>query len=166
MAKSKKRKASKAIGLKGAVEMAAAGLGLASMVYEAYRGYQGSAALKEGDRDRVAASGEGGPGLGFADAAARAIRRDAGQAHARRSDEGLQPDTGTAVRALGAAGTAAAILQALADLNRASPDLLSSLIGKKRAHRITGQPPLGRAKDLKKILPKRVYKVVKRQLAT
>jgi hypothetical protein len=70
------------------------------------------------------------------------------------------PAIGRAIRAADAALDTA---QALIDLNTASPDLLRSLrkVNKKRAKRILSHRPFGHVKDLKKIVPKRVYKSVR-----
>jgi DNA uptake protein ComE-like DNA-binding protein len=67
---------------------------------------------------------------------------------------------------MGVAQLAVDTARAVLDLNAASPDALRSLprIGRKRARKILAHRPFGRVKDLKKVLPKRVYKVVKHQL--
>jgi len=70
-------------------------------------------------------------------------------------------------RAIGTAGAVIAAVKTLDNLNTAPPDALMTLrkIGKKRAKKIIAKRPFKRIKDLKRILPKRVYKVVKHQLA-
>jgi DNA uptake protein ComE-like DNA-binding protein len=70
------------------------------------------------------------------------------------------PGIGRVIRAVDAALDTA---QALIDLNTASPDLLRSLrrINKRRAKRILSRRPFGHVKDLKKVVPKRVYKAVR-----
>jgi DNA uptake protein ComE-like DNA-binding protein len=82
---------------------------------------------------------------------------------------GLSAIGGDEGRALGAAGVVAAaagVAKALLDLNAAPPDALMGLrkIGRKRAKRIVAHRPFVRVKDLKRVLPKRVYKAVKHQL--
>lgn len=171
MAKGKK-KGRKGSGLKGAIEMAAAGIGLAAMAYDAYRGYQAAAAGRDGGERAKGGLDDGWQAAaGFADAAARAIRREPGPTHrpmaaAEAGPAGGLAEAGTTARAAGAIGTATALAKALVDLNRASPDMLMSLrkIGKKRARKIVAHRPFGRVKDLKKVLPKRVYKAVKGHL--
>jgi DNA uptake protein ComE-like DNA-binding protein len=64
------------------------------------------------------------------------------------------------------ADVALGTVHALLDLNAAPPEALRSLpkIGRKRAGKILAHRPFGRVKDLKKVLPKRVYKRIKHRL--
>jgi Helix-hairpin-helix motif len=61
--------------------------------------------------------------------------------------------------ALGAAGD-------LININRATPEVLQELqpIGRKRAKRIVARRPFKDVKQLKRVLPKDVYRTIKRQL--
>ncbi len=67
---------------------------------------------------------------------------------------------------VGAVAGVVGAAKALLDLNAAPPDALMTLrkIGRKRAKRIVAHRPFLRVKDLKRVLPKRVYEVVKHQL--
>jgi DNA uptake protein ComE-like DNA-binding protein len=182
MGKSKKsKKSGKGGGLRGVVDMAAAGIGLASMAYDAYLEHRaslgGPSGLRDrdrpdpgagdGDRPRGAAQDVANDRLpGAAGFAARAIRREAGTAGGPAQQPASEPVTDALGRALGTAGAVAGLAHALIDLNRASPDMLMSLrkIGRKRVRKIIAHRPFGRVKDLKKVLPKRVYKVVKEHI--
>jgi DNA uptake protein ComE-like DNA-binding protein len=76
------------------------------------------------------------------------------------------PGTARLGRTAKVADVALGTVHALLDLNAASPEALRTLpkIGKKRVRKILAHRPFGRVKDLKKVLPKRVYKVVKHRL--
>ncbi len=75
-------------------------------------------------------------------------------------------DSGHPLGVAGAVAGAVGVAKALLDLNAAPPDALMTLrkIGRKRAKRIVAHRPFLRVKDLKRVLPKRVYEVVKHQL--
>jgi DNA uptake protein ComE-like DNA-binding protein len=149
-----KKKSGKESTVGKVVKAAAATVGIAAMAYEA---------VQAGRSDRAGhASGDGEDG--------RARAEDGAQAQALLAgDAGRRPGEGDGVAAgFGAAAATAAVgaARALVHLNHASPELLMTLkkIGRKRAKRIVAHRPFGRVKDLKRVLPKRVYKVVKHQL--
>ncbi|MEK0082462.1 ComEA family DNA-binding protein [Benzoatithermus flavus] len=165
----KSKKSSKGSGLRTAVDLAAAGIGLASMAYDAYfehRACQDGLSDGDGRQQEPARTVAGDRLPGAAGAAARAIRREAAGSGEPPKQSAGEPETGMLGRTLGAVGAVTGLAEALIDLNRASPDMLMSLrkIGKKRARKIVAHRPFGRIKDLKKVLPKRVYKAVKQHL--
>ena len=67
---------------------------------------------------------------------------------------------------LGKAGMALGTAGDLIDVNRATPEVLRALqpIGKKRAKRIVARRPFKDVKQLKRVLPKGVYRTIKHQL--
>lgn len=67
---------------------------------------------------------------------------------------------------LGKAGVALGAAGDLINVNRASPEMLRALqpIGKKRAKRIVARRPFKQVKQLKRVLPKDVYRSIKHQL--
>jgi DNA uptake protein ComE-like DNA-binding protein len=92
-------------------------------------------------------------------------------------DEGRAPQVGAPAgpaRQTAAAGggalraidTALDTVQALLNVNDATPDALRRLspITKKRAKRIVARRPFKQVKELKRVLPKGAYRAIKRQL--
>ncbi|HYD98186.1 MAG TPA: helix-hairpin-helix domain-containing protein [Alphaproteobacteria bacterium] len=185
MAKAKKRKKGKqgkadgGATLHGVVDAATTAVGVASMVYKAVQQRRSAAdhtqaaplvpaligAVKDvalgrvddhGAQPRRGDAGDGDGAAGRPDGA--------GPAASAEAHRGL-PE-GTVGRALGGATAALATAAALIDLNAASPDALMSLkkIGRKRARKIAAHRPFKSVKQLKKVVPKRVYKAVKHQL--
>jgi DNA uptake protein ComE-like DNA-binding protein len=153
MGRKKKRAAG---GGHGLVDVAAVGLGLASLAASALERRQQRAVAER------AAAGERASG-----APARDDARAAAGHHAAPGGHGAErPGEARLGPAMGVAQVAVDTARAVLDLNAASPDALRSLprIGRKRARKILAHRPFGRVKDLKKVLPKRVYKVVKHQL--
>jgi DNA uptake protein ComE-like DNA-binding protein len=161
------------------VDLAAAGIGIASLVLDALNQHRGGKGKKElraqedapaagmgeprADQERLGSGQEPVRPLrqpGTDQAAANGDHHPPGRlAQALGSTDFGSPGIGRAIRTVDAA---LATAQALIDLNTASPDLLRSLrrINKKRAKRIRSHRPFGHVKDLKKVVPKRVYKAV------
>jgi len=187
MAKKARKGKKSPITLKAALEAAVTTIGIASTVYGALQQHRQSRSHPADDvPDGHADGSDGAHGqadrIGFHRDDQQGTHVHRGDCPEHRNGEGHgQPGTGPAGpatamgdagesgigRAIGTAGAVIAAVKTLEDLNTAPPDALMTLrkIGKKRARKIIAKRPFKRIKDLKRILPKRVYKVVKHQLA-
>ena len=158
-----------------AAEVAAATVGLAATAYKAAQAYRDGGGAEdhqksEDRRPKRALPPRAGDSAMPAGQALVARTPLAGDGTATPGVSPLAAAVGDNIgRPLGVAGAvagAAGVAKALLDLNAAPPDALMTLrkIGRKRAKRIVAHRPFVRVKDLKRVLPKRVYKVVKRHL--
>lgn len=177
----KGKKSSNGSALTTAAEVAAATVGITATAYKAVQAYrEAGGADQPGDARSGPISRRKAPALPKAVADAAGQEAHALKAHSPAAAEPETPaedavaSTLAAVgddkgRVLGVAGAVAAVTgvaKALLDLNAASRDALMGLrkIGRKRAKRIVAHRPFARVKDLKRVLPKRVYKAVRHQL--
>ena len=178
----RKKKGDEGSALTTAAEVAAAAVGIAATAYKAVQAYRDDGGTNQpGEARRVAPSRRKAPVpatlAADADVDAKAAHAPLVARTPPANDDGASRDAAPGTPALGAntgrtldiAGVVAAaggVAKALLDLNTAPRDALMTLrkIGRKRAKRIVAHRPFLRVKDLKRVLPKRVYKVVKRHL--
>jgi DNA uptake protein ComE-like DNA-binding protein len=160
-----------------AAEVAAAAVGIAATAYKAVQAYrEDGGANQPGEARRVTPSRRKAP-------VPATLAADAKEGHAfvtdtpPANDDGMSRDaapgtpalsagTGRTLDIAGVVAAAGGVAKALLDLNTAPRDALMTLrkIGRKRAKRIVAHRPFARVKDLKRVLPKRVYKAIKHQL--
>ena len=159
----------KAGALATAVEVAATTAAVAATVYKAVQAHREGEA---GAKRRDGSHGQAAPGVADAGPGQALVGRtpppdgEAPAALATAPDAASSGKLGGVGGALGVAGAVVGVAKALLDLNAAPPDALRGLrkIGRKRAKRIVAHRPFVRVKDLKRVLPKRVYKAVRHQL--
>jgi hypothetical protein len=145
-------------GLDTAVNVAAAAIDVVSLIYEAMQQMQ----QQQHRRQPMSWHGDGERDPG-GEAAAKARAPDEDQDISIQRRRAGQHPVGRAVDMAGAMiDTARVVL----DLNRTRPAKLRSLprVGRKRARKIVAHRPFKRVKDLKQVLPKRVYKAIKNKL--
>jgi hypothetical protein len=139
--------------LRTAAELTAAAVGLASLLYEFLQHRQGLRADDAAQGDDHKAKGE----------VPRDAHRSVAYRESRRVPEAEQSKPSRASKALRGADTLMDAAQGLIGLNEASPDALRSIrkLSRKHAKRLLSHRPFKSVRDLKQVLPRRVYKAVR-----